>query len=53
MWICVRLRSYSLACWIRAKWESERGGEVRGGEEVITFFEGVVFVVSTTKMPEI
>ena len=33
--------------------KSERGGERRGGEEVITFFEGVVFVVSTTKMPEI
>ena len=27
--------------------KSERGGEGRGGEEVITFFEGVVFVAST------
>ena len=33
--------------------KSERGGEGRGGEEVITIFEGVVFVASAIKMHEI
>lgn len=33
--------------------KSERGGEWRGGEEVITILEGVVFVASAIKMHEI
>ena len=33
--------------------KSERGGEGTGEEEVITFFEGVVFVASAIKMHEI
>ena len=31
----------------------ERGGEGRGGEEEIQFFEGVVFVASAIQMHEI
>ena len=33
--------------------KSERGGEGRGEEEVIKFFEGVVFVASAIQMHEI
>ena len=33
--------------------KSERGGEGRGGEEEINFFEGVVFVASAIQMHEI
>ena len=33
--------------------KNERGGEGRGGEEEIKFFEGVVFVASAIQMHEI
>ena len=44
MWICVRLRSYSLACWIRAKWKEIFFGTINNDSKFCSALNHLVII---------